>query len=646
MAYSFYLQKKSSFKEAGIFESLPPYILSELVFRLYESDISKISLFRTLDPSFVVHIVIHCRPCQAQAGDVIYYEGDICNDIIFLKEGHIRIYTHDGQKQIMTGYVSEGDMFGDAELFVNATALATYKAIRYSQMLIVNHKVIQDAMEDHYLTSQKLESTLRQRYTNLMAAIRSKSDLQKLEVLIAESSGGMMSGGSSGTNSVDGDGNPATSIPPRKGLGLNLNGLNGPVMKMIRKRQQQARLQREREEQEKAIWAQRELLVNSASNSASISNSASTHSLQHGISLNSAIRDDSSGMISTTTMESANTTASSILLPSTPSSTSTGKTLTSSKKRALVAVHKIVYHNGELEDLSNGVDNNIDLMDENFDDTKKIIRVLDTKTQKNTPIVKEVDISRLYEKRLLHPQGYWKLSWDFFIALLILYSVLVIPVEIAFQEQAYRNSNTVNLYISLMFAIDIVISFRTCYESKHYDALVISNRLIAYNYIQFWFWIDLFSTIPFDDAVSIFTNGDNSNALQLTQVLKVIRLFRLARVLRIFKLGIYLEKLEDITGVSPVFFELLALMMQVFFIVHIACCIWWGATAAVTPDGGTVWFLNGDGDPTIDMDAPIARKYLLSVYFTFTTMSTVGYGDIHPQAVSAQQILCSLMVII
>ena len=66
-AYSYYLTKKSSFGESGIFEDLPQPLLFKLVLQLYEKDIKKVQMFRTYDCSFVVELAINSKPFQVRS---------------------------------------------------------------------------------------------------------------------------------------------------------------------------------------------------------------------------------------------------------------------------------------------------------------------------------------------------------------------------------------------------------------------------------------------------------------------------------------------------------------------------------------------------------------------------------------------------
>ena len=93
-----------------------------------------------------------------------------------------------------------------------------------------------------------------------------------------------------------------------------------------------------------------------------------------------------------------------------------------------------------------------------------------------------------------------RVYWDFFIILLAIYNAITLPMEVSFNPPFLSRTivKMVNVLIDFIFAIDILICFRTTYICSETGAEIIEGCKIAKNYLVGRFLIDLISTIPFD----------------------------------------------------------------------------------------------------------------------------------------------------
>lgn len=75
----------------------------------------------------------------------------------------------------------------------------------------------------------------------------------------------------------------------------------------------------------------------------------------------------------------------------------------------------------------------------------------------------------------------------------------------------------------------MVINFRSAFIDDLGDEIT-CPRLIAINYLQFYFWMDLIATIPIDDLIVVITNIHN-DAFKLFGILKLGRLLKLKKII-------------------------------------------------------------------------------------------------------------------
>ncbi|XP_053722508.1 potassium voltage-gated channel subfamily H member 6 isoform X1 [Synchiropus splendidus] len=278
-------------------------------------------------------------------------------------------------------------------------------------------------------------------------------------------------------------------------------------------------------------------------------------------------------------------------------------------------------------------------------------------TEKVTQVLSlESDV--LPEYKLQVPETTWwillhyspfKAFWDWIILLLVLYTAVFTPYSATFLLDEHgsirqRNCgytchplNVADLMVDVLFIVDILINLRTTYVD-HNDEVVTQPSRIAKHYIKGWFPIDLFAAIPFD--LLIFRSGSDE-MVTLTSLLKTARLLRLVRVAR--KLDRYSEY-----GAAVLFL----LMCTFVLIAHWLACIWYAIGFVERPYTETGWLDNlaeqlgkvyNDSDST--SGPSVKDKYVTALYFTLSSLTSVGFGNVSPNTNSEKIFSICVMVI-
>lgn len=210
---------------------------------------------------------------------------------------------------------------------------------------------------------------------------------------------------------------------------------------------------------------------------------------------------------------------------------------------------------------------------------------------------------------MIHPLNDHKVTWDLFIFLLVIYSVIMIPLRIGFDSRSSLGFVVFDSMIDCLFFIDMMLTFNTAYLDTHLEKYVYSRAKIAKNYLSFWFWIDLVSTVPIDTLVVATTPADHTN-FGAVRAVRILRLGRLFKLQRLSKLS---EYLEEKLGIGPSQMNLVMLVLQIFFVAHVFACFW---HYLALPSGDTArsWISEGG----FEHDPP-SRRYIAALYYAIVT---------------------------
>ena len=240
----------------------------------------------------------------------------------------------------------------------------------------------------------------------------------------------------------------------------------------------------------------------------------------------------------------------------------------------------------------------------------------------------------------IDPKNKYMRYWDIYTICLLVYTAIVTPYEVSFLEPSLNVLFWVNRFVDLSFLFDMVLNFYMGFFDDLQGKWVYDLRIIRKKYLESWFFVDVVSILPFD-AIGLLAH---SGSVKRLKVLRIVRLLRLAKLLRILRASRIFQRIESAMAIDYTTLDMVKYLTIVTLTSHWMACAF-SLTQSIEAVPGS-WMHRAYPDVE-DPRASIhhGTLYIMSLYWSVMTATTIGYGDVVPSTDSERLITTLCMLI-
>ncbi len=216
--------------------------------------------------------------------------------------------------------------------------------------------------------------------------------------------------------------------------------------------------------------------------------------------------------------------------------------------------------------------------------------------------------------QILNPNNKKKILWDAFILALTIVITLIIPLITVYRIPMKGGLLLFDFFISMMFIVDIYLESHTgFYEQRE---LIDDRETVFKEYRRRYLYLDIVAALPLYMFLTLFNNP---------LIMEIAIYVNMLRLVKIFRIGRTISRIRNSKRMNPSFIRMALLIFWILIVAHLISCGW-------------IFMTGGLGE------ADQLNRYIVAFYWTVTTLTTIGYGDVTPDTADNAQVIFIVII--
>ena len=154
------------YDEASFIAELPRGLRAEVSLYFRQEVIERVPLFIEAPDSFILEVAQHLEERIVPAGDYVFKQGDMANEMYFIARGELEVKVAGTEEATRPRVLREGDFFGEIALFHEIPRTATVKATTYCDLYSLNKMTFNTIFTKYPEVARQIQEKAEMRVKN------------------------------------------------------------------------------------------------------------------------------------------------------------------------------------------------------------------------------------------------------------------------------------------------------------------------------------------------------------------------------------------------------------------------------------------------------------------------------------------------